>query len=34
MDACLNYPGTTIAANFGKYLNPAGKAVADSDLRR
>jgi AhpD family alkylhydroperoxidase len=32
MDARLNYPGTTIAANFGKYLNSAGKAVTDSSL--
>jgi AhpD family alkylhydroperoxidase len=33
MDARLNYPGTTIAANFGKYLNSAGKAVTDSSLQ-
>jgi AhpD family alkylhydroperoxidase len=32
MDARLNYPGTSIATNFGKYLNSAGKAVADSNL--
>src|SRR5882762_7122481 len=32
MEARFNYPGTTIAANFGKYLNSAGKAVADSSL--
>jgi AhpD family alkylhydroperoxidase len=32
MDARLNYPGTTIAANFGKHLNSAGKAVTDSSL--
>jgi AhpD family alkylhydroperoxidase len=32
MDARLNYPGTTIAANFGKYLNSAGQAVTDSSL--
>jgi AhpD family alkylhydroperoxidase len=32
LDARLNYPGTTIAANFGKYLNSAGKAVTDSSL--
>jgi AhpD family alkylhydroperoxidase len=32
MDARLNYPDTTIAANFGKHLNAAGKAVTDSSL--
>ena len=32
MDARINYPGTTIAADFGKYLNLAGKAVSDSSL--
>ena len=32
MDARLNYSGTTIAANFGKYLSSAGKAVTDSSL--
>ena len=31
-DARLNYPGTTIAASFGKYLNSAGQAVTDSSL--
>ena len=32
MGARLDYRGTTIAANFGKYLNSAGKAVTDSSL--
>ena len=32
MDGRLNYGGTTIAANFGKHLNSAGKAVTDSSL--
>ena len=32
MGARLNYPGTTIAANFGKHLNSAGKVVTDSSL--
>ena len=32
MGARLNYPGTAIAANFGKHLNSAGKAVTDSSL--
>jgi AhpD family alkylhydroperoxidase len=32
MDGRLNYPGTTIGANFGKHLNSAGKAVTDSSL--
>lgn len=32
MNARLDYPGTGIAANFGKYLNSAGKAVTDSSL--
>jgi AhpD family alkylhydroperoxidase len=32
MDARLDYRATTIAANFGKYLNSAGKVVTDSTL--
>jgi AhpD family alkylhydroperoxidase len=32
MGARLDYRGTAIAANFGKYLNSAGKAVTDSSL--
>lgn len=32
MDARLNYPGTAIATNFGKYLNSAGEAVTESTL--
>jgi AhpD family alkylhydroperoxidase len=32
MDARLDYRGTAVAANFGKYLNSAGKAVTDSSL--
>jgi AhpD family alkylhydroperoxidase len=32
MDARFNYPGTAIAANFGRGLNSAGKAVSDSSL--
>jgi AhpD family alkylhydroperoxidase len=32
MDARLDFRATTIAANFGKYLNSAGKAVTDSSL--
>lgn len=28
----LDYRGTTIAANFGKYLNSVGQAVTDSSL--
>ncbi len=32
MEARLDYPGTAIAANFGRGLNSAGKAVSDSSL--
>jgi AhpD family alkylhydroperoxidase len=32
MGARLDYRGTAIAANFGKYLNSAGQAVTDSSL--
>ena len=32
MDARFNYPGTAIAANFGRALNSAGKAVSGSSL--
>src|SRR5713101_4907144 len=32
MDARFNYPGTATAANFGRGLNSAGKAVSDSSL--
>jgi AhpD family alkylhydroperoxidase len=32
VDARFDYPGTTIAANFGKYINSAGKVVTDSSL--
>jgi AhpD family alkylhydroperoxidase len=32
MDARFNYPGTAIAANFGRGLNSAGQAVSDSSL--
>jgi AhpD family alkylhydroperoxidase len=32
MDARLNLTGSAIAANFGKHLNSAGKAVTDSSL--
>jgi AhpD family alkylhydroperoxidase len=32
VDARLNYPGTAIAANFGKHLNSAGKTVTDSSV--
>jgi AhpD family alkylhydroperoxidase len=32
MGARFDYPGTAIAADFGKYLKSAGKAVADSSL--
>jgi AhpD family alkylhydroperoxidase len=32
MDARFNYYGNTVAAKFAKYINSAGKAVADSSL--
>jgi len=32
MDARLNYLGSTVAANFVKYINSAGKVVTDSTL--
>jgi AhpD family alkylhydroperoxidase len=32
MDARLNYSGNTVAANFAKYINSAGKVVTDSTL--
>jgi AhpD family alkylhydroperoxidase len=32
MGARLNYHGSAVAANFGKHLNAAGKAVTDSSL--
>jgi len=32
MSARLDYRGTAVAANFGKYLNSAGQAVTDSSL--
>jgi AhpD family alkylhydroperoxidase len=32
MDARFNYYGSIIARNFGKYINSAGKVVADSAL--
>jgi AhpD family alkylhydroperoxidase len=32
MDARLDYRATSIAADFGKYLNAAGKVVTDSSL--
>jgi AhpD family alkylhydroperoxidase len=32
MEARLSYYGNETAANFGKYINAAGKAITDSDL--
>jgi len=32
MEARLNLMGSTVAANFGKYLNSAARAVTDSSL--